>query len=124
MRNFECVLLGVPVPYTRTHQRGRPAGKQALRYLKWKKMAALDIATEASGDTMEMPVRIGVALYLTHFRGDWDNYYKAILDACQLARIIPNDNLVNVKQPLPCPAPQRDKENPRIVITIESVGER
>jgi hypothetical protein len=60
-------------------------------------------------------------LFLKRFSGDWDNYYKAACDAVVDAKIgIPNDNLGNVLDPLPClRRPTRDMINPRMEITIE-----
>ena len=120
MNRLRVVITGQPLTAQRTRNNGRGGVYTPKEYRNWKKAAAWAIAAEAKGAKMNLPVRVTMSLYTETWRGDWDNFYKAALDAIVDAGIIPNDGRKCVRPPLPG-VDTVDRANPRMELLIETI---
>jgi len=132
MTRLHVIIPGDPVPYTRARFNTRTGNVYTpQKYRAWKEGAALLIKSAARGKKFyfsngigwsyrDSKVRVRMNLYTATRRGDWDNYYKAALDAIVKSGVILNDNRTCVGPPLDG-TDAIDMTNPRIELEILAV---
>jgi len=120
------------VPYVRIPHAAKHS-KRAKRYHASQNMLAMELRAglRAAGifGTIAERIRVGVEVYVTPcasgpnkggFRaneGDWDNYFKAVVDAMKHHGLIEEDNMARVAGPGPGSGAYL-AERERVVVTI------
>lgn len=129
------------VPYVRIPHAAKHS-KPAKRYHASQNMLAMELRAglRAAGifGRIEQRIRVGVEVYVTPcasgpnkggFRaneGDWDNYYKAVVDCMKHHGLIEEDNMARVAGPGPGSGAYLDVRE-RVVVTVwaaDAVGLR
>lgn len=98
---------------------GKPRTIMSAKGREYRKLAEVAAATQHTGERLDGRLRVSLELHPPTLRKfDLDNFPKAVLDAVTHAGVWGDDSQVDRLEVLRCP---KDKDNPRVVLTITAI---